>query len=68
MGKCLLKINKDLFLNLEEYFKNKTSLEKGKIRRGLDIVTSGGYTRIHSMSKYSKTLDPIQTGAWWRSL
>ena len=68
MGKCLLKINKDLFLNLEEYFKNKTSLEKGKIRRGLDIVTRGGYTRIHSMTKYSKTLDPIQTGAWWRSL
>ena len=48
--------------------KNKTSFEKGKIRRGLDIITGGGYTRIHSMSKYSKTLDPIQTDMWWRSL
>ena len=62
MGNCLSKINKGLCLNLEEYSKNKTSLEKGKIRRDLDIITGGGYTRIHSMSKYSKTLDPIQTG------
>ena len=68
MGNCLSKNNKYIFLNLEEYFKNKTSLEKEKIRRGLDIITGGGYTRIYSMSKYSKTLGPIQTGAWWRSL
>ena len=55
MENCISKISKNLILNLEEYFKNKTSFEKGKIRRGLDIIIGGGYTRIDSMSKYSKT-------------
>ena len=59
MGNCISKINKDLLLNLEEFMKNKTSFEKRKIRRDLDIIIGGGYRRIHSMSKYSKTLDPV---------
>ena len=54
MGNCISKINKDIFLSLKKYFKNK--------RRGLDIILGGGYTRIYSMGKYSKTLDQIQAG------
>ena len=68
MRNCILKISKDRFLDLEEYLKNMTSSEKGRVRPGLDTVTGGGYTRIHSIEKYSKTLDPLQSGAWWRSL
>ena len=67
MGNCISKISKDRFLDLEEYLKNMTSFEKGRVRPGLDIITGGGYKRIHSIEKYSKTLDPLQTGAWWRS-
>ena len=36
MGKCIWKINKDHPLALEEFMKNKTSFEKGRIRSGLD--------------------------------
>ena len=68
MGNCISRINKELPLNIEEFMKNKTSLEKKEISRGLDIITGGGYARTHSMSKYLKTLDPLQTGVWWRSL
>ena len=68
MGNCISKISKDNFFAYKEYFKNETSLEKGKIRRGLDMVTGGTYTRTHSIKGLSKkeTLDPIQTGMWWR--
>ena len=68
MGNCISKINKDRFLDLEEYFKNMTSFEKERVRPALVIIIGGGYTRIHSIEKYLKTLDPLQTGAWWRSL
>ena len=37
------------------------------MRAGLDRLTGGGYTRIHSKSNYSKTLDPIQIAMWWRN-
>ena len=68
MGNCISKINKDRFLDLEEYFKNMTSSEKERVRPVLDIITGGRYTRIHSTEKYLKKLDPLQTGVWWRSL
>ena len=48
--------------------KNKTSLEKGKVRPGLDRLTGRTYTRIHSMKKYSETFAPLQAGAWWGDL
>ena len=64
MGNCISKISKDLFLNIEEYFKNKTFLEKGKIRRGLDIIT-GGDTQESIL--YSEPLAPLQAGAWWKN-
>ena len=70
MGNCISKISKDHFFAYGEYFKNETSLEKGKIRRGLDMVTGGTYTRIHSIKGLSKkeTFASLQTGAWWRDL
>ena len=68
MENCISMISKDRFFDPEEYFKNMTFLEKGRVRPGFDIITGGGYRRIHSMSKYSKKLDPLQTEVWWRSL
>ena len=68
MGNCISKINKDRFLDLEEYFKNIPSFEKGRVRPGLDMLTGGTCMRLHSIEKYSKTLDSLQTGAWCRSL
>ena len=68
MGNCISKISKDQLLGLEEFIKNATSFEKGKVRPGLDRLTGRTYTRINSMKKYSKTLDPLQTRAWWRYL
>ena len=68
MGNCMLKISKNRLLGLEEFMKNAASSEKGKVRPGLDILTGGTCTRIHSMIKYSETLDPLQAGAWWRYL
>ena len=63
MGNFISKINKDRFFVYEEYMKNKTSLEKGKTRRTLEMGA-------HSLLRSSKImpLAPIQTGAWWRSL
>ena len=68
MGNCISKISKDCLLGLEEFIKNKASFEKEKARPGLDRLTAGTYTRIHSIKKYSKTLAPLQTGMCWRGL
>ena len=69
MENCISKISKDRLFALEEFMKNKTSFEKGKARPGLDIITGGTYTRIHSIKGFSKkTLAPLQTGVWWRDL
>ena len=54
MGNCISRISQDLLLALEEFMKNKTAFEKGKARSGLDILTGGTYTRIHSMKGFSK--------------
>ena len=54
MENCISKISKDRLLALEEFMKNKTSFEKGKTRPGLDILTGGTNTRIHSIKGLSK--------------
>ena len=54
MGNCISKINKDFFLGLEEFMKNKIYFEKGKARPGLDRLTRGTYMRIHSIKGLSK--------------
>ena len=60
MGNCISKILKDHFFAFEEGMKNKTSFEKGRVRRGLDMVTitSRTYMKLYSIKKYSKTLAP----------
>ena len=70
MGNCISKISKDRLLALEEFMKNKTSFEKGKTRPGLDILTGGTNTRIHSIKGLSKkkTFTSLKTGVWWRDL
>ena len=68
MGNCISKISKDHLLDglyeRMEFMKDKTSFEKGMVKPGLDRLTGGIYTRIHSMKQYSKTLDSLQTGVW----
>ena len=46
--------------------KNKTSFEKGRTRPGLDRLTGGTYTKIHSIKGLSKkeAFAPLQTGMW----
>ena len=68
MGNYISKISKDRLLSFEESTKNATSTEKGKVRLGLNRLTGGTYTRIHFIKNYSKTLDPLQTGVWWKRL
>ena len=41
MGNYISKISKDCLLGLEEFMKNATSFEKGKLRPGLDRLTGG---------------------------
>ena len=41
MGNCISKTSKDRLLGLEEFMKNATSVEKGKVRPGLDRLTRG---------------------------
>ena len=67
MGNCISKINKDRLL---EFMKNKTSFEKRKARLGLDRLTGGTYTRIHSNKGVSKkeTFASLKTSMWWRDL
>ena len=66
MENCISKISKDCLLGLEEFMKNKASFEKGKAGPGLDRLTGGTYTRIHSIKGLSKkeTFAPLQTVAW----
>ena len=47
--------------------KNETSFEKGKATPGLDRLTGGKYTRIHSIKRLLKKIT-LQTGVWWRDL
>ena len=54
MGNCISKSSKDCLLGLEEFMKNKTSFEKGRVRPGLDILTGETYTKIHSIKGFSK--------------
>ena len=70
MGNCISKTSNGRLLGLEEFMKNKTSFEKGKVRPGLNRLTGGTYTRIHFVKGFSKkeTLAPLQTGASWRDL
>ena len=63
MGNCISRISKDRLLALEEFMKNKTSLEKGKARPGLDIHTGGTYTRIHSIKGFKKDVGPVTNGS-----
>ena len=64
MENCISKISNDRLLDLEEFMKNETSFERGKVRPVLDKLTGRTYTRIRSMKKYAKTLAPLQTGLW----
>ena len=54
MGNCISKISKDRLLDPEEFMKDKTSFEKGKARPGLDRLTGGTYTKIHSIKGLPK--------------
>ena len=68
MGNCISKINKDRFFVYEEYMKNKTSLEKGKTSRALEVGSRGGtHVGAHSFLGFSEimTLAPLQTEIWW---
>ena len=38
MRNCISKISKDRLLGLEEFMKNTTSSEKGKVRPGIDMA------------------------------
>ena len=61
-GNCISEFNKNRLLGVEEFMKNQTSFEKGKIRPGVDRLVGGTYARIHSIKKHSKMLAPLQTG------
>ena len=67
MGNCISKISKDSLLDPEEFMKDKTSFQKGKVRPGLDRLTWGTYTSIHSIKGPPKK-KTLQTGVWWRDL
>ena len=54
MGNCISKISKDHPFALEEFMKNKTSFEKGRVKAGLDRFSRGKYARIHSIKGHSK--------------
>ena len=64
------KTCKDCLFAFEEFMKNKTSFEKGRVRPGLDRLTGGTYTRIHAIKGLSKkeAFAPTQTGMWWGNL
>ena len=68
MGNFISKISKDHFTGFEEEAKNKTFFEKGRVRRGIDMVTGGTYMKLYYIKKYSNKLAPLQTGMWWRNL
>ena len=64
MGNCISGMSKNFLLAFEEFMKNKTSFEKGRVRPGLDRLTGGTYTRIHAIKGLSKkeTFSSLQTG------
>ena len=69
MSNCISKINKDGFFAVEEFMKNDIFFSNRRVRFNLEMGTRGGtYMGLHSIMKYSKTLAPLQTGMWWRSL
>ena len=41
MGNCISKISKGCLFAFKEFMKNKTSLEKGRVRPGLERLTGG---------------------------
>ena len=68
MGNCISKINKGHFYVYKEYMRNKTSLEKGKTRRALEMGTRGGtHMGVQALLTFSEimTLAWLQTGMWW---
>ena len=69
MGNCISKISKGCLLALEEFMKNKTSFEKGRVMPGPDRLTGETYMRIHPIKGLSKkeAFTPLQTGIWWRN-
>ena len=68
MENCISRTRRGHFFAFEEGIKTKTSLEKGSVRRDLDMVTSWTNTKLYSIKKYSKTLALLQTRMWWRDL
>ena len=68
MANNISRILKDHFLTSEEGMKNKTYFEKGRVRRGTDMVTGGTYMKLYSKKKekYSRALAPLQTGMGWK--
>ena len=68
MGNCISKISKDCLFAIEELMKNNILFSNGRVRLGLGMFAGGTCMRFNSIKKYSKTLDLLQTGAWWRSL
>ena len=54
MGNCISKISKGCLFAFEEFLKNKTSLEKGRVRPGLERLTGGTNMRIYSIKGLSK--------------
>ena len=41
IGNCVSRISKNHLLDLEEFIKNATSSEKGRVKTGLDRLTGG---------------------------
>ena len=70
MGNCISKTNKDHFFVYDEFIKNDIFFSNGIIRLGIDMVSRGTYTGLHSIKKLPEkiTLAPLQTGVWWRDL
>ena len=65
MENCISSISKDRLPAFEEFMTKKTSFEKGRVRPGLDRLTRGTYTRIHSIKGLSKKeAFALQTGMW----
>ena len=54
MGNCISMISKHRLLAIEEFMKNKTFFEKGRIRPGPDRLVGGAYTKIHSIKGVPK--------------
>ena len=68
MGNCISNINKDHFFSFEKEMTNDILFFKGKTRSTIETCARGKKNRGPFHKKYSKTLDPLQTGAWWGDL